>query len=63
MSHISAIVYTSQTGFTRRYAEMLAQKTGLPAPAPLAGLRDKAVRFDGSVDKEQMMAVVLDMLK
>ena len=31
MSHLSAIVYTSQTGFTRRYAEMLAQKTGLPA--------------------------------
>ena len=42
MSHLSAIVYTSQTGFTRRYAEMLAQKTGLPAcelggPAPARG--------------------------
>lgn len=31
MASISAIVYTSQTGFTRRYAELLAQKTGLPA--------------------------------
>lgn len=28
---MKAIVYTSQTGFTRRYAEGLAQKTGLPA--------------------------------
>ena len=42
MFHLSAIVYTSQTGFTRRYAEMLAQKTGLPAcelggPAPARG--------------------------
>ena len=39
MSHLHILVYTSQTGFTRRYAEMLAQKTGLPAcelggPAP-----------------------------
>lgn len=25
-----AIVYTSNTGFTRRYADMLAKKTGLP---------------------------------
>ncbi len=42
MSTVSAIVYTSNTGFTRRYAEMLAQKTGLPAcdlkgPAPARG--------------------------
>ncbi len=43
--------------------DQLAEVSGRPAPAPLAGLRDKAVRFDGSVDKEQMMAVVLDMLK
>ena len=39
MFHLSAIVYTSQTGFTRRYAEMLAQKTGLPA-CELAASRD-----------------------
>ena len=43
--------------------DQLAEVSGRPAPAPLAGLRDKAVRFDGSVDKEQMMDVVLDMLK
>ena len=28
---ISAIVYTSNTGYTRQYAELLAAKTGLPA--------------------------------
>lgn len=28
---IKAIVYTSNTGYTRQYAEVLAQKTGLPA--------------------------------
>ena len=28
---MKAIVYTSQTGFTRRYAELLAAKTDLPA--------------------------------
>lgn len=43
--------------------DQLAEVSGCPAPAPLAGLRGKAVRFDGSVDKEQMMDVVLDMLK
>ena len=31
MSRISAIVYTSATGFTARYAQMLAGETGLPA--------------------------------
>ena len=28
---VNAIVYTSATGFTRRYAQFLAQTTGLPA--------------------------------
>ncbi|NLU25481.1 MAG: hypothetical protein GXW99_12425 [Clostridiales bacterium] len=28
---ISAIVYTSETGFTRQYAAMLSEETGLPA--------------------------------
>lgn len=28
--HISAIVYTSSTGFTRRYAMLLGERTGLP---------------------------------
>ena len=27
----SAIIYTSNTGFTKKYAELLGQKTGLPA--------------------------------
>lgn len=30
---VNAIVYTSATGFTRRYAQLLAQTTGLPAYA------------------------------
>ena len=28
-----AVVYTSNTGYTRRYAEMLGEKTGLPVYA------------------------------
>ena len=28
---IQAIVYTSQTGYTQRYAQLLAEKTGVPA--------------------------------
>ena len=36
MSTVSAIVYTSNTGFTRRYAELLSGMTGLPA-CDLAG--------------------------
>lgn len=43
--------------------DQLAQVSGRPAPVPLASLRDKAVRFTESVDKEQMMDVVLDLLK
>lgn len=30
MQSIDAIVYVSQTGFSKRYAEMLAQQSGLP---------------------------------
>lgn len=43
--------------------DQLSQVSGRPAPVPLASLRDKAVRFEESVDKEKMMDVVLDMLK
>lgn len=43
--------------------DQLSQVTGRPAPAPLAALRNKAVRFEDHVDKEQMMDVVLDTLK
>lgn len=42
--------------------DQLSALTGRPAPAPLAGLRDKAVRFQQHVDKEAMMQVVLDFL-
>ena len=30
---VSAIVYTSATGFTARYAQLLSRKTGLPCLA------------------------------
>lgn len=36
--------------------------TGVPAPRPLAALRSAEVRFTGSVEKEQMEAVVSDFL-
>ena len=42
--------------------ERLQQLSGLPIPAALAGLREKPVRFTGSVEKEQMEQVVLGML-
>ena len=43
--------------------DQLTAVSGRPAPGPLAALRDKAVRFEGSVDKEKMIDVVLEMLK
>ena len=43
--------------------DQLAQVSGRPAPVPLASLRDKAVRFQESVDKEKMMDVVLELLQ
>ena len=43
--------------------DQLAERTGCPAPAPLAGLRDKAPRFDQWVEKEQMEQVVTDFLR
>ncbi|MGI5963119.1 MAG: threonine synthase [Lawsonibacter sp.] len=42
--------------------EQLSEKTGLPAPAPLAGLRDKSVRFAQTVEKEHMVDAVRSML-
>lgn len=41
----------------------LAQKTGVPAPAPLSGLAGKAVRFRGYVEKDAMRGVVTDFLR
>lgn len=42
--------------------DQLSQLTGLPAPAPLAGLRDKAVRFTQTVEKDHMVDAVRSML-
>ena len=42
--------------------DQLTEVTGLAAPAPLAGLKNKSVRFDRSVEKERMEEVVLGML-
>ena len=43
--------------------DQLTKVSGRPAPGPLAALRNKAVRFTDSVDKEKMIDVVLEMLK
>ncbi len=40
----------------------LAERTGLPAPAPLADLAGKAVRFEDACEKEEMAGVVRAML-
>ena len=42
--------------------DQLSQKTGLPAPAPLASLREKQVRFTRAVDKDRMVDAVREML-
>ena len=42
--------------------DRLSEKTGRPAPKPLAGLGSRPVRFTGSTEKEQMPAVVMDFL-
>ena len=43
--------------------DQLAQATGVEAPAPLAGLRSKTVRFHQWVEKEDMAGQVLEMLR
>ena len=43
--------------------DRLEKKTSTKMPAPLAATRDKEIRFTGSVDKQDMSAVVLDFLK
>lgn len=42
--------------------EKLEKHTGTKIPAPLAATKNKAVRFTGCVDKEQMGGVVLEFL-
>jgi len=43
--------------------ENLEKLTGTTIPAPLAATKGKTVRFTGSVEKQEMPAVVLDFLK
>jgi threonine synthase len=43
--------------------DQLTEVTGVDAPAPLAGLKNKQVRFDGVTEKEHMVDRVLEMLK
>ena len=43
--------------------DQLTAKTGLPAPAPLAALRDKKVRFTQVVEKEHMADAVMSLLE
>jgi len=42
--------------------EQLSRRTGCPVPAPLAGLRDKEIRFTRTVEKDHMVDAVLSML-
>ena len=42
--------------------DQLTEVTGRTAPTPLAGLKNKTVRFDRSVEKDHMEDVVLGML-
>ena len=42
--------------------EQLSKRTGCPVPAPLAGLRDKEIRFTRAVEKDHMVDAVLSML-
>ena len=42
--------------------DQLTAATGREAPVPLASLKGKAVRFDRSVEKENMVDMVLEML-
>mgnify|MGYP001125983718 FL=1 len=42
--------------------DQLTTKTGLPAPTPLASLRDKKVRFTQVVEKENMVDAVMSLL-
>ena len=43
--------------------DALAGRTGLPVPAPLAGLRDKKVRFTQVVEKDSLVDAVRGLLE
>ena len=50
-------------GETSAALDQLTARTGQPAPAPLAGLRDKKVRFTQVVEKEHMVDAVRSLLE
>lgn len=60
-SVLGALGVTKRAGGTA-ILDQLTEKTGLAAPAPLAGLKDQAVRFDQWVEKDQMLDKVLGMM-
>ncbi|WP_186564475.1 threonine synthase [Lawsonibacter celer] len=43
--------------------DQLSRVSGIEAPAPLAALKEKQIRFDRTVAKEQMVEQVLEMLR
>lgn len=56
---IKAIVYFSETGFTKKYAEALSQMTGLQAYA----LRDAIGLFDGETETIFMGWILNDIIQ
>lgn len=61
-SVLGALGVTELAGGTELLGQ-LSQVTSVAAPAPLTGLKDKSVRFDKTVEKEQMAEQVLELLK
>jgi len=43
--------------------DRLSERTGLPAPAPLAGLAQRSIRFDTCVEKDTMRVAVDEFLR
>ena len=60
-SVLSALGVKEQKSGTEILSQ-LTEATGRTAPAPLAGLAGKRVRFDRTVEKEVMPAVVREFL-
>ena len=54
-------VITNETG--PALMDELAAYTGIAAPAPLASLAGKKVRFDGWVERQDMLQAVSDFLR
>ena len=52
-----------KNAFNLELLDELSEKTGMPAPKPLASLRDKEIRFTQTVEKDHMVDAVLGMLE